>query len=134
MLVRFGPMRIIGHGIDAVEVARIAAMLQDHGERFIDRCFGEREREYAEAGSKVRAQRYAARFACKEAVMKALGTGWANGISWHDIEIGRDPSGQPHVLLTGRGAELASKMKIAQWHLSITHTRDLAIASVIATD
>jgi holo-[acyl-carrier protein] synthase len=127
-------MRIIGHGIDAVEVGRIATMLHEHGERFIDRCFGDSEREYAEAGLKLRAQRYAARFACKEAVMKALGTGWTSGVSWRDIEVRRELSGQPQIHLSGRCAELAAGLKIGGWHLSITHTETLAIASVIATD
>ena len=127
-------MRVIGHGIDAVEVLRISEMLKEHGERFLDRCFTERERSYADNAAGLRDQRLAARFACKEAVMKALGTGWTKGVAWVDIEVTRDVSGQPRLSLSGRCAELAKDMNIANWHVSLTHTQSLAVASVIATD
>ena len=82
-------MQIIGHGVDLVDIARIETMLAEHGRRFVQRCFTEREQQYAEASRRHRAQRYAARFACKEAVLKALGTGWRDGIAWRDVEVVR---------------------------------------------
>lgn len=127
-------MRIIAHGIDAVEVERIAAMLREHPTQFAERCFTPHERTYAESGGQLRAQRFAARFACKEAVMKALGTGWTGGVSWQDIEVLREPSGQPRIQLTGSSAQRAAELRIARWFVSITHTQTLAIASVIATE
>ena len=124
-------MRIIGHGIDIVEVARIASMLEAHGQRFVTRCFTEAEAGYADAAHRRRAERYAARFACKEAVLKALGTGWRDGIAWRQIEVRREPSGRPSLVLTGRCAELADDLGIVQWHVSLSHTDTNAIASVL---
>jgi holo-[acyl-carrier protein] synthase len=124
-------MRIIGHGIDIVEIARIEAMLAEHGERFVERCFTEVERAYADSGSKRRAERYAARFAAKEAVLKVLGTGWRDGISWRDIGVIREPSGRPALEIGGRCAELASQLRIERWEISLSHTNTLAMASVI---
>ncbi len=126
-------MRIIGHGIDIVEVARIGAMLQAHGQRFVTRCFTEAESGYAESARRRRAEHYAARFACKEAVLKALGTGWRDGISWRDIEVRRGPSGQPNVVLTGRCAQIADELGIEHWHVSLSHTDTIATASVIGS-
>ena len=125
-------MPIISHGIDLVSIARVQAMLDDHGERFAERCFTAAERAYAEAGGMQRGQRFAARFAAKEAVMKALGTGWAQGVAWQDIEVLRDEKGVPVVRLAGRAAEVASERGIGAWHLSLSHTTDLAMASAIA--
>ena len=124
-------MDVVGHGVDLVENPRIARLLAEHGSRFIDRCFTAGERDYAEAARRLRVQRYAVRFACKEAVLKALGTGLRNGISWRDIEICRRPSGQPLVVLRGRCAELADEMSIREWHVSLSHTAQSALASVI---
>ena len=126
-------MEIVAHGIDLVEIARIEAMLTEHGERFTTRCFTAGEQAYSDAAGRTRAERYAARFACKEAVLKALGTGWRDGISWRHIEIRRTPSGQPLVALSGRCAELADEMGIGDWLVSLSHTRGNAMASVIAT-
>ncbi len=126
-------MDIVAHGVDLVDIARIEAMLVALGERFTTRCFTEDERTYADSAARTRAERYAARFACKEAVLKALGTGWREGISWRHIEVRRTPSGQPQVTLSGRCAELADEMGIGGWHVSLSHTRDNAMASVIAT-
>jgi holo-[acyl-carrier protein] synthase len=125
-------MPILGHGIDIVEIERIARMLDEHGERFIDRCFTADERAYAESGPAVRVERYAARFACKEAALKALGTGWSRGISWHDVEVRPEPSGRPLLSVTGRAAEIAADLGIIAWHISISHTRACAVASAIA--
>ncbi len=126
-------MEIVAHGIDLVDIARIETMLAEHGERFTTRCFTAGEQAYSEAAGRTRAERYAARFACKEAVMKALGTGWREGISWRHIEVRRTPSGQPEVALSGRCAELADEMGIGHWLVSLSHTRLNAMASVIAT-
>ncbi len=126
-------MEIVAHGVDLVDIARIEAMLAEHGERFTTRCFTEGEQAYSEAAGRTRAERYAARFACKEAVLKALGTGWREGISWRHIEVRRAPSGQPQVVLSGRCAELADEMGIGHWLVSLSHTRGNAMASVIAT-
>ncbi len=124
-------MRIIGHGIDIVEINRISELLEAHGDRFLTRCFTDGERKYAETGRKRRAERYAARFACKEAVLKVIGTGWRDGISWRDIDVKREPSGQPQIAISGRCAEIANNLGIVSWHVSLSHTDKIAIASVI---
>jgi holo-[acyl-carrier protein] synthase len=90
-------------------------------------------RAYADGGGKVRAARYAARFAAKEAVLKALGTGWTQGTSWNEIEVSRDPAGRPSITLTGRCAEIAAELGIESWHLSLSHSKANAIASVIGS-
>ncbi len=125
-------MRIIGHGIDICEVARIGQMIADHGDRFLERCFTERERTYS-GQSRRTDEHLAARFAAKEAVLKALGTGWQNGIGWTDVEVVLLPSGQPTLSITGRAAEIAKDLGISAWSLSMSHTETHAIASAIAT-
>ncbi|MEX0776140.1 MAG: holo-ACP synthase [Phycisphaeraceae bacterium] len=124
-------MRIIGHGIDIVETARIARMLQEHGERFTSRVFTVRELAYA-SDRKRMVEHLSGRFAGKEAILKALGTGWGGGIAWTDAEIVRQPSGQPTVVLHGRCAEVARELGITQWMVSISHISTHATASVIA--
>jgi len=125
--------RVIAHGIDLVDVARIKQSITEHGQRFIDRCFTQLEADYAQSAKEPRNyERFAARFAAKEAVLKALGTGWANGIAWTDVEIRRQPSGAPTVYLSGKAAEIAEELGITQLHLSMTHTSTQAMASVIA--
>jgi holo-[acyl-carrier protein] synthase len=126
-------MRIIGHGVDLVEIARIERMLDDHGDRFSARCFTTEERAYAEASAAVRGERYAARFAAKEAVLKALGTGLRDGIEWTDIEVRRSAAGAPSVELRGRAADIARSLGIGSWTLSLSHAGGMAMASVIAT-
>ena len=126
-------MKIIGHGIDLVEIARIERMLADHATRFTHRCFTPSEREYADAADAVRSERYAARFAAKEAILKALGTGLRDGIDWTEMTIDRNPLGRPGVLLQGRAAEIAREAGIHAWHLSLTHAGGMAMASAIAT-
>ncbi|HYE60431.1 MAG TPA: holo-ACP synthase [Phycisphaerales bacterium] len=125
-----GP-RTLAHGIDMVEVARIRAMLERHAERFLERVFTKDEAAYA-ADHQRRPEHLAARFAAKEAVLKALGTGWSNGVAWTEIEVCREPSGRPTLRLTGRAASLAQDRGISEWLISITHTEQLACASVIA--
>ena len=124
-------MTIIGHGIDAVDVARIAAMIEKHGERFIERCFTPGEQAYAES-SKRRIEHYAARFAAKEAILKCIGTGWSQGVAWTDAEIVREPSGKPTVALHGVAAKIANTQGITRWTVSLTHTSQMAFASAIA--
>jgi holo-[acyl-carrier protein] synthase len=122
---------IVGHGVDIVEVARIARMLDEHSERFLDRCFTRRERVYA-IGSRRAAEHLAGRFAAKEAALKAIGTGWRHAIAWTDIEVVLEPSGAPRLEVVGRVAEIGAEMGVARWHVSISHTDTHAIASVIA--
>jgi holo-[acyl-carrier protein] synthase len=122
---------ILAHGIDVIDVERISSMLQSHGQTFIDRCFTKVEQEAAEVSSQeMRAEKYAARYAAKEAVMKALGTGWAKGIEWTNVGVVRE-DGPPMVLLSGRAAEVANEQGITEWRLSLTHSGGIAIASVI---
>jgi holo-[acyl-carrier protein] synthase len=125
-------MQVLGHGIDIIDVERIAQSLSAHGDRFLERVFTKNEQAYA-AKAKRQDEHLAARFAAKEAVMKALGTGWGDGIAWTDVEIVLLASGQPTVALHGRAAEIAARLGITAWSLSLTHTRSTAAASAIAT-
>jgi len=128
-------MHVLAHGIDLVETARIAKMLADHPERFTERCFTARERAYCDRSTVRRVEHYAARFAAKEAVLKALGTGWAGGIAWTDIEVTRAESGAPGIALAGEAARIAGALGIRAWTISISHAggpTGYAIASVIA--
>jgi len=124
-------MRVICHGIDLVDCRRIAELADRHGRRFLDRIFTSAEQAYGNRHRRS-AERWAGRFAVKEAVMKMTGTGWQNGIAWTDIETVNDSAGKPTVRLSGMIAELAHRMGIRQISVSITHTSDLAIASAIA--
>jgi len=122
---------IVAHGIDIVDVGRVASMLEKHGQKFIDRCFTKTEQDASEVSSQeMRAQRFAARFAAKEAVLKALGTGLAGGIEWIDIGVSRE-DGPPLVTLSGRAAEVATKQGITDWRLSLSHAGGMAMASVV---
>ncbi|MEO8099579.1 MAG: holo-ACP synthase [Acidobacteriota bacterium] len=124
----------MGSGVDLCEVDRIAkAIGSAHGGRFIQRVFTEREAAYAEKKAN-RYERYAARFAAKEAGMKALGTGWRGGLSWHDLEVVNLPSGRPTLQLQRRAAEIAAQLKVRNISLSITHTATQAMAMVILED
>jgi len=124
-------MMVKAHGVDLVELARIQAMLARHDTRFRDRCFTAGEQSYAEAGVRRRVERYASRFAAKEAVFKALGTGWTGGITWTDIEVTRAPTGCPGLVITGEAARVAASQGITNWLISLTHTETTALASVI---
>jgi holo-[acyl-carrier protein] synthase len=124
-------MKIIAHGIDLVDFARIEQMLQKHEQRFLERVFT--GRELAEADKvKNRIEKLAGRFATKEAVMKLIGTGWRDGIAWTDIEVTNNALGQPQVTLSGRVHQIADEKHIEQITLSITHTSNFAIASAVA--
>jgi holo-[acyl-carrier protein] synthase len=121
------------HGIDLVKVSRIESMLVEHGERFLNRVFTDIERRDADAGGARRAEHYAARFAAKEAVFKALGTGWGEGVGWRDIGVERLPGGRPIVHVQGQAASVAQSRGITQWAISLTHTDAHAMASVVGT-
>jgi len=120
---------IVALGVDIIEIARIEEAFARRGARFRDRIFTQTEIDYCESrGSKFAS--YAARFAAKEAVMKALGTGWGDGVRWRDIEIVRG-SGAPSVVLSGRALERFREMGAVKVHLTLSHTRDIAIAQVV---
>lgn len=124
-------MRIVGHGIDVVEIDRIQRMLDDHTDRFLERCFTPEERFHGEGGRRY-AEHIAARFAAKEAAMKALGTGLSGGITWLDFAIRHDAGGRPILAVAGVAAQLAWQKKINEWHVSLSHTDRVAMASVLA--
>ena len=122
---------IVGTGIDLCEVERIEqAIAAPHGARFCERVFTAGEIAYAESKAN-RAERYAARFAAKEAGMKALGTGWQNGLGWHDLEVLNLDSGRPTLRFHGKAAEIAAGLGVRNVSLSLTHTRRSAMALVI---
>ena len=121
---------IVGTGIDIAEVPRIAQALARHGDRFLHRVFTEGEIKYCDSKAN-RVERYAARFAAKEAGMKALGTGWSDGLGWRDLEVENLPSGRPTLRLHGKAAELAEQMGVRNISLSLTHTAQQAMAMVI---
>ena len=124
-------MTALCHGIDLVEIARIDQMVNDHGERFLGRVFTRHEREYAIAGGRQQAERLAARFAAKEAVLKAIGTGLTSAMAWTDIEVRTLASGAPSLVLSGRVAQLASEQSITWWRISLSHAGGFAFACVI---
>jgi holo-[acyl-carrier protein] synthase len=121
---------IVGSGIDIAEVPRIAEVIQRHGQRFLHRVFTEGEIAYCDSKAN-RIERYAARFAAKEAGMKALGTGWNHGVRWRDVEVCRQPGGRPTLTFHGRAAEFAAKLGTKNVALSLSHTAEQAIAQVI---
>lgn len=123
---------LIGHGIDLCGVGRIRRMIADHGDHFLGRTYTGAEVAYARRRKKGFEETLAGRFAAKEAVMKALGTGWRDGVEFRGIEITNDAAGRPQVVLHGTTAEKAAALGITAWHVSITHTEDLAIASAVA--
>jgi holo-[acyl-carrier protein] synthase len=126
-------MAIIGTGIDITECLRIAQMIERHGELFITRVYTDAEIEYCTA-RKAATQHYAGRWAAKEAVLKALGTGWRRGISWRDIEIRNDRKGAPTVNLRAGARDVMEKAGIRKMHVSISHCRSFAVAHVVAED
>lgn len=121
---------ILGSGVDLCEVPRIEAAVGRYGSRFLERIFTAREIAYADRKAN-RFERYAARFAAKEAGMKALGTGWHGGIAWRDFEVVNLPSGRPTLKFHGRAAEVAAKLGVRHVALSLTHTKEQALAMVI---
>lgn len=124
-------MNIIGIGTDIVEVLRIAQMIERHGELFLTRVFTPHEVEYCTA-RKAATQHYAGRWAAKEAVLKALGTGWARGIAWQDIEVYNEPGGKPLIRIGGIAREHCERLRIANMLISISHCRSHAVAYAMA--
>ncbi|MGA2427521.1 MAG: holo-ACP synthase [Candidatus Acidiferrum sp.] len=121
---------IVGLGVDIAEVARVQAAIERHGETFLRRLYTLKEREYCER-FKNKYERYAGRFAAKEAAMKALGTGWSRGVRWVDVEVVREKGGRPTLKLAGEAGNVAKRMGVKNIALSITHTADQAFAQVI---
>jgi holo-[acyl-carrier protein] synthase len=121
---------IVGTGIDLCEVGRMQAAIERHGQRLLQRVFTPREIAYAERRAN-RYERYAARFAAKEAGMKALGTGWRGGLGWRDLEVTNLASGRPTLAFHGKAAEIAEKLHVRNISLSLTHTAAEAMALVI---
>lgn len=122
---------IVGIGIDHCEVDRMRKSLERWGDRILKRVFCDGEIAYA-SSYRVPAERYAARFAAKEATLKAIGTGIAMGINWREVEVIRHPGSAPQIALHGRAAEIAKERGAKRFHLAITHTGDLATAVVVA--
>ncbi len=127
------PMNVISQGIDLVECSRIAAILDRHQTRFLFRVLTAKEREAASRFADA-IPHISGRFAAKEAVLKALGTGWRGQISWKDIEVTNNSLGKPDVQLSGECSRIAQKLGVTRILLSITHTRTHAVASAIALD
>lgn len=122
---------VLGLGTDLIEIERVQQSLARFGQRFMHKVFTEGEIAYCQQ-KKHAAESFAARFAAKEAAAKALGTGIARGISWREIEVRRSPGERPTLHLTGRAAERADSMGVRHLQLSLTHSRDVAMAVVIA--
>lgn len=121
---------IVGLGLDIAEIDRIEAAINRHGVPFLERLFTPAEASYCEQ-HKNRFERYAGRFAAKEAAMKALGTGWSRGVRWRDIEVARQPSGRPTLRLAGVARKIADGLGVKNISLSITHSGNFALAQVI---
>jgi holo-[acyl-carrier protein] synthase len=124
---------IVGLGIDIVEVKRIAAVIEAQKERFLQRVYTLDEVAYCEQ-FKNSDERYAGRFAVKEAAMKALGTGWSRGVRWVDLEVVRERGGRPTLTLKGEARKIADRLGVKRIAISITHTAEQALAQVIFED
>jgi holo-[acyl-carrier protein] synthase len=121
---------IVGTGIDLAETDRIQQALQKYGDHFLRRVFTPQEFEYCER-FKNRAERYAARFAAKEAAFKALGTGWTQGVRWVDVEVVHLPSGKPELTLAGKALEVAQGLRVSRISVSLSHALRYVVAHVI---
>ena len=122
---------IIGIGTDITECLRIARMIERHGELFIDRVYTTEEIKYCQS-RKQATQHYTGRWAAKEAILKAIGTGWRRGISWRDMEIRNEPGGKPVVAVRGGVKEVVERLGIREIQVSISHCRTHATAFAIA--
>ncbi len=122
---------IFGIGLDIIEIARIQKMLEKHAERFIHKVFTSHEAKYCQSQANP-CNHFAGRFAAKEAVLKSLGTGIAQGITWKDIEIRNESSGKPNLCLAGRGKEIFNILNLKNIHISISHDKIHAIAQAVA--
>jgi len=121
---------IAGIGVDLCEVDRMETAIVRHGERLLTRIYTEAERAYCESKPN-RMERYAGRFAAKEAAMKAIGTGWRRGVGWRDFEVTRAASGQPIILFHGVARRIAGELGVTRALVSISHTKSMAIAQVV---
>jgi holo-[acyl-carrier protein] synthase len=121
---------IVGLGLDIAEIDRIEAAIARHGTPFLERLYTPSEVAYCES-YRNKFERYAGRFAAKEATMKALGTGWRRGVRWRDIEVIREPSGKPSLSLSGAAKRIAEDLGVRNISLTITHSGNLALAEVI---
>lgn len=121
---------IVGVGVDIVEIDRIKRSIAEHGDRFLERVFTQRERDDAGDGPR-RDEHLAARFAAKEAALKAIGTGWSKGVAWTDAEIRREASGKPTLHFSGRALEIATDLGADTFHVSLSHTESTAIAYAV---
>jgi holo-[acyl-carrier protein] synthase len=124
-------MEIVGIGTDIVECLRIGRMIEEHGELFLTRVYTAREIRYCQA-RKMATEHFAGRWAAKEAILKCLGTGWKRGISWTDMEVCNDVSGQPRVHVCGAAREHARQLGISDILLTLSHCRSYATATAIA--
>jgi len=124
---------IVGLGVDIAEVERVRGAIERQGERFLKRVYTEKERAYCEQ-FKNKYERYAGRFAAKEAAMKALGTGWSRGVRWVDVEVVRERGGRPRMELHGEAKKIAEKLGVKHIAMTITHTESQALAQVIFED
>ena len=124
-------MNLLGIGTDIIECLRIAQMIQRHGEQFIERVYTPHEIQYCQA-RKQATQHFAGRWAAKEAVLKALGTGWIRGISWRDVEVRTETSGKPTIVLRGGARDAADAQGISEVLISISHCRTFATAYATA--
>jgi holo-[acyl-carrier protein] synthase len=120
-------MQILGIGTDIVECARIGRMIERHGEYFLNRVYTKNEIEYCQS-HRASLERFSGRWAAKEAILKALGTGWRDGISWLDMEIRNDPAGKPTVYLGGGAKKRALLMRLTDMLISVSHCRAYATA------
>lgn len=121
---------IVGIGVDIVDIRRVRAVLERRGDRFVHRVFTSEEQDYCRA-HRDPSPYFAARFAAKEALFKALGTGWARGVTWRDAEVQRQESGAPRLTLTGCARKLADERGAQRIHVSLSHAEEAAIAIVI---
>jgi holo-[acyl-carrier protein] synthase len=124
---------IVGSGIDLVEIGRVQRSIDRYGQRFLDRVYTAAEQAYCLRKRKS-AESFAARFAAKEAGAKALGTGISHGVNWLEIEVARESGGRPTLQFHGRAAEFAARLGARYAALSVTHTAELAMASVVLED
>ena len=121
---------IVGIGVDIVDISRVRRAVARQGDRFIRRIYTEGERDYCRA-HRDPAPSFAARFAAKEALFKALGTGWTAGPTWLDVDVRRDERGAPNLILSGRTEDLSKELGVRAIHVSLSHSDEAAIAIVI---
>jgi holo-[acyl-carrier protein] synthase len=124
-------MVIVGIGTDIVECLRIGRLIEQHGELFLGKVFTAREIRYCQERKRA-IEHFAGRWAAKEAILKSLGTGWAKGISWTDVEVRNDFSGQPRVMLCGGAKDITQSLRVADIMISISHCRAYATAYALA--